>query len=498
MRHCIGIDLGTSAVKIILVNELGKVVLQTSKSYPLIQEEQGYSEQDPSLWVSQTIEGLKEIVNQFNGPVNSIEGISFSGQMHGLVLLDDQNEVIRPCILWNDTRTTKQCLAITSSFGEEILDLTKNKVLEGFTLPKLLWVKENEKENFHKIKTFLLPKDYVRFMLTGQLHMDYSDAAGTLLLDIDKKKWSDTIVDHFQIPSSICPKLVESYDCVGTITKKISELTGLSPSTKVFAGGADNACGAIGAKLTDEKTVLCSIGTSGVILANEIEDSTLTYDGALHVFNHSKPNSLYSMGVTLSAGQSLNWLKQTFFKNVSFDAMLEGIEEIPIGSLGLIFTPYLYGERTPHTDAFIRGSFIGIDARHTNKHFVKSVMEGITFSLNEIIHSYRQKGKTIEKVISIGGGAKNNLWLQMQADIFNAKVIRLDNEQGPALGAAMIAAYGLSWYPSFEVIADLFLKEKDEFTPNVSNVKQYEQLMKIYQTVYNHTKEINTQLQRFR
>lgn len=498
MKHCIGIDLGTSAVKIILVDELGCVVAQTSKSYPLIQEKQGYSEQDPRLWVSQTVEGIKELVNQFNGPIESIEGISFSGQMHGLVLLDEQMQVIRPCILWNDTRTTKQCLDITSSYGKEILHLTKNKVLEGFTLPKLIWVKENEQENFNKTKTFLLPKDYVRFMLTGQLHMELSDAAGTLLLDIHQKKWADSILDHFQIPASICPKLVESYNCVGTITKEMSELTGLAFSTKIFAGGADNACGALGAKLTDEKTLLCSIGTSGVILANENANNIPTYNGDLHVFNHSKPNSLYSMGVTLSAGQSLNWFKQTFCENESFDKMLDGIEEIPVGSLGLLFTPYLYGERTPHTDSVIRGSFIGIDARHTKKHFAKSVMEGITFSLNEIVKYYRQKGKTIEKIISIGGGAKNKHWLQMQADIFNAKVIQLDNEQGPALGAAMIAAYGLKWYPSFEKIAEVFLKEKYEYIPNLENVKKYEELMNSYQTIYQQTKEINTQLQKFR
>ena len=498
MKYCIGIDLGTSAVKTILVNDLGEVVAQSSKSYPLIQEQQGYSEQDPKLWVFQTIEALKEMLQQFDGHVNQIEGLSFSGQMHGLVLLDDQNDIIRPAILWNDTRTTKQCHDITSKFGTEILTITKNKVLEGFSLPKIIWVQENEPENFNKIKTFLLPKDYVRFALTGKLHMDFSDAAGTLLLDVQKKEWSEEITTHFNIPLSICPPLTESFEEVGTITEEISRLTGLSPTTKVFAGGADNACGALGAGIINDSTILASIGTSGVVLANESVEEVVDYRGDLHLFNHSKANTLYSMGVTLSAGQSLTWLKNTFCQDESFDEMLNGIEDIPVGSLGLLFTPYLYGERTPHTDANIRASFVGMDARHTKKHFVRAVMEGITYSLNEILLKYRQVGKQIEKVVSIGGGAKNSTWLQMQADIFNIKVVRLQNEQGPALGAAMIAAYGLQWEESFEQLSKKFLQIKDEYVPILDNVIKYNQLFKIYQTIYQHTKDMNEQLVLYR
>lgn len=499
MKYVIGIDLGTSAVKVLLINQKGEVCIELSKPYPLLQEKSGYSEQDPVQWVEKTTEALAELVNQFDGNVQEIEGISFSGQMHGLVLLDENNQVLRHAILWNDTRTTKQCQDIYDVIGRErLLAITKNPALEGFTLPKLLWVKENESDIFAKAKVFLLPKDYLRYRMTGQLHSEYSDAAGTLLLNVAEKSWSQELCELLGIDSSLCPPLVESHDCVGTITAQYAEKTGLSPLTKVFAGGADNACGAIGSGILSEGKTLCSIGTSGVILSYE-ESKERDFQGKVHYFNHGKENAYYTMGVTLAAGYSLEWFKSVFSeKNEDFTTLLSGIENVPIGANGLLFTPYIVGERTPYADSVIRGSFIGMDGSHTKKDFVRAVLEGITFSLNESIQIFRESGKNIDTVVSIGGGAKNETWLQMQADIFNVKIAKLSSEQGPGVGAAMLAAVGSGWFATLQECAEVFIEEVKSYEPKAENVAAYEKLFAIYQQVYGQTKELNIALQAFR
>ena len=496
MKYVIGVDLGTSSVKVLLVSQAGEVVHEVSKPYPLIQEKSGYNEQNPHDWVEQTTAAIQELIKDYDP--EDIEGISFSGQMHGLVLLDENFQVLRNAILWNDTRTTEQCQQIYDIVGEEkLLAITKNKALEGFTLPKILWVKQYEPEVFAKAKVFLLPKDYVRFAMTGQIHMDYSDAAGTLLLDIAAKKWSIELCELLDIPVSLCPPLVESTDFVGTVTKEFAEKTRLSEKTKVFAGGADNACGAVGSGILTEGKTLCSIGTSGVVLSYE-PTSMKDFHGKVHYFNHAEKDAYYTMGVTLAAGYSLSWFKDTFAKDEDFDAFLEGIEDIPAGSGGLLFTPYIVGERTPHADSQIRGSFIGVDSGHTQKHFVRAVIEGITFSLNESIEIFRESGKTVDTVISIGGGAKNKTWLQIQADIFNAKVLKLASEQGPGLGAAMIADYGCSWLNSLAECADQFIQVIEEYEPNQENVEQYQKIYRIYRDIYENTKELSHRLSEFR
>jgi xylulokinase len=498
LKYVIGVDLGTSAVKILLVNQNGEVCKEVTKSYPLIIEKSGYSEQNPEEWVEKTSAGLTELISQFDGDVNDIEGISFSGQMHGLVLLDENNQVLRNAILWNDTRTTKQCQEIVDVVGQQrLLEITKNPALEGFTLPKIVWVKENEPEVFEHASVFMLPKDYLRYRITGNIHMEYSDAAGTLLLNVPKREWSSEILDLFGLSSEFCPPLVESHSFVGTVTAEFAQETGLLEATKVFAGGADNACGAIGSGILVEGKTLCSIGTSGVVLSYE-ERNDLDFEGKVHYFNHSEENAYYTMGVTLAAGYSLSWFKDTFAKQEAFDTFLEGVAEVPAGSNGLLFTPYIVGERTPHADSTIRGSFIGIDAAHERKHFARSVLEGITFSLNESIEIFRSSGKTIDSIISIGGGAKNETWLQMQADIFNAKIEKLTSEQGPGMGAAMLAAYGCGWYPSLKECAEVFIQTAKTYYPIQENVESYKKLFTIYQQVYSQTKELNEQLREFR
>ncbi|WKA55398.1 xylulokinase [Planococcus shixiaomingii] len=498
MKYVVGVDLGTSAVKILLVDKQGNVVKSVSKPYPLIQEKTGYSEQNPQDWVDQTTFGLVDLLKDFDGDVNDIEGISFSGQMHGLVLLDEQNEVLRPAILWNDTRTTLQCQQIYDVVGEKrLLEITKNPALEGFTLPKILWVRQFEPEIFSRVKTFVLPKDYLRYKLTGQLQMEYSDAAGTLLLDVSNKEWSTELCGLLELDSSLCPPLIGSHEEVGTVTAEFAAASGLSPSTRVFAGGADNACGAIGAGILEDGKTLCSIGTSGVVLSYEASEDK-DFGGKVHYFNHGAPDAFYTMGVTLAAGYSLTWFKETFTPDESFDSLLAEIGTVPAGSNGLLFTPYLVGERTPHADAAIRASFIGMDSSHRRKDFARAVLEGITFSLNESIEIFRQNGKKIDIIVSIGGGALNEDWLQMQADIFNANIVRLTSEQGPGMGAAMLAAYGCGWFDSLKACADAFLQEDKQFQPNEEAAAVYKKMFAVYQEIYGQTKELNQKLLEFR
>ncbi|MGG4477996.1 xylulokinase [Bacillus altitudinis] len=497
MKYVMGIDLGTSGVKAILVDESGKVCCETTKSYRLIQSKPGYCEQNPEDWVEQTMAAMTELMERKPVQSKDVEGISFSGQMHGLVLLDESLQVLRPAILWNDTRTTPQCVRMTEKLGGRLQAITKNQALEGFTLPKLLWVKEHEPEIDQRIHLFLLPKDYVRYRLTGAIHMDYSDAAGTLLLDIGEQTWSEELCQTFDIPIRICPPLVSSEAEVGTLLPQIAKETGMAEEAKVFAGGADNACGAIGAGILSSGHTLCSIGTSGVILSYE-ENHNRELNGNLHLFHHAKKDAFYTMGVTLSAGYSLDWIKSLLAPNDSFKALLAGAKDIAPGANGLLFTPYLVGERTPHADSVIRGSFIGLDSRHEKAHMVRAVLEGITFSLNESIALFRQAGKRIDAIVSIGGGARSHTWLQMQADIFQAKVIQLENEQGPALGAAMLAAVGCGWYESLEACADQFIHQAAIFTPNQQHVDVYDHLFRLYQSIYTHTRDIHAGLAQYR
>ncbi|MBB6451319.1 xylulokinase [Geomicrobium halophilum] len=405
MSYVLGIDLGTSAVKVMLVGKDGTVHDEASKPLTLIQPQSGYSEQNPEEWYSQTVEAVKEIITRAPARSQDIEGLSFSGQMHGLVLLDENNDVLRPAILWNDTRTSKQCEHIHRIIGKEHLrELTGNEALEGFTLPKLLWVKEHEPDIFVETSYFLLPKDYVRLRITGKLHSEYSDAAGTIMLNKEKNEWSEEILHRLGIPAAICPPLVHSHAFVGEIQPSFAQATGLNEQTGAFAGGADNACGAIGSGVLSAGKSLCSIGTSGVLLSYQGEGKR-EVSGPLHLFHHGKAGAYYTMGVTLSAGQSLHWFKEQFAPDVDFETLLSNMSAKP-GASGLLFTPYLSGERTPHSDAMIRGSFIGLDARHTRGHLTRAVIEGITFSLNETLQLLRDAGQEVDEIISIGGGPK--------------------------------------------------------------------------------------------
>lgn len=488
MSYVLGLDLGTGSLKGLLMTKDGTIVTTQSAEYPLITPQTGYSEQDPLEWLKAAEQVIQMIVKEIPDAATGIKGISFSGQMHSLVLLNKKNEVLRNAILWNDVRTTEQCREITETLKEDLISITKNRALEGFTLPKLLWVKEKEPEIWQQVEHFLLPKDYLGYWLTGNQQMEYSDAAGTLLLDVEQKCWSKKIVDAFDIEERICPRLVYSTDCIGTVREELLERLGLQGEIKVFAGGADNACAAVGAGIVKEGVGLASIGTSGVFLSYE-ETGDKQYDGDLHYFNHVAKDAYYSMGVTLAAGHSLTWYKNTFAKNETYDELLEGVTNIPVGSMELYFTPYIVGERTPHADSKVRGSFIGIDINHTRDHFTRSVLEGITFSLKDSQILMEEKaGKSFKKIISVGGGAKNKEWLQIQADIFDATIVTMGTEQGPAMGAAMLAAVGIGWFADLKECAAEVVTYKEEIHAIPENVEKYKHSYKKYREIYPATK----------
>ena len=494
----IGIDLGTSSVKLIAVDHLGKVLTSVSNNYPIYHIKAGYSEQDPKDWVLQTIDGLAKIRQML--PNAQLKGISFSGQMHGLVIIDENKTVLRKAILWNDTRTTKQCQYIYDSLGEKrLLEITHNKALEGFTLPKILWVQQNEAELFEKMRYFMLPKDYLRYRLTGHIATEYSDASGTLLLDMNNLEWSKEICEHFNIPSHTYPPLISSHDIVGNLLPEICEETGWNTAS-VIAGGADNACGALGAGIIDAHKGMVSIGTSGVVLMVDSRDhqNTSEWDGKLHHFSHVLPDVSYQMGVTLAAGHSLSWFKDKFYADVEFVEMMQEIERVEKGANGLLFSPYISGERTPYADSSIRGTFTGIDASHQKAHFGRSVLEGITFSLRDCLALFEGKSDIPNSFLSIGGGAKSENWLQLQASVFNVQMERLTVEEGPALGAAILAAVGIGWFNSFQECVDQFIEVKDSKKPLNSEVDFYQELYNLYRIVYGQTVGLHEELLKFR
>lgn len=497
MSYVLGVDLGTSAVKVYAVDREGNIVAQQSFDYDLSHPKPGYSEQNPEDWVSATTVSIVRLILKDGLKPEEIEGISFSGQMHGLVLLDDKNQVLRPAILWNDTRTTAQTKEIAEKMGQEFIDVTRNVALEGFTLPKILWVKENEPEIFSQAKTFVLPKDYVRYRMTGKLAMEYSDAAGTVALDVANKTWSKEVQEAFDLDASFFPELIESIGLAGNISDSYALFSGLTTNTKVFGGAADNAAGAIGSGILQPNMVMSSIGTSGVVLKYE-DNADVDYKGRLHFFNHAIPNKFYSMGVTLAAGHSLNWYKHTFAADDDFTEMVSSAAESTVGANGLIFTPYIVGERTPYPDGDIRGSFLGVDDTHKKPDFVRSILEGIIFSFKDIFDIYDEVGADFDTVVSIGGGAKSPLWLQIQADIFNKKVVSLKNEQGPGMGAAMIAATGLGWFDTVQDAAASFISFGKEYLPNPEHAAQYETVHNIYKKAYAATAEISHDLLDYR
>ncbi|MBE3127898.1 MAG: xylulokinase [Candidatus Atribacteria bacterium] len=483
--------MGTSGVKALLISPEGKIISSKTESYPLATPHSGWAEQSPRDWWEATVKVIKETLS--HNPIDSkqIKGISLSGQMHSSVFLDEKMEVIRPAILWSDTRTSEQCKEIYAIAGglDQLIHYVSNPALEGFTAPKILWLKENEPENYKKVKYILLPKDYIRYKLTNERFTEVSDAAGTLLFDVIKKRWSTGLLEKLEINQDLLPPVLNSFDLAGRITKNIAEQTGLKFGTQVVAGGADNACGAVGSGITEEGRVMVSIGSSGVVLA-QINHPQADQEGRIHLFNHVCPDSWYMMGVTLSAGMAYEWLEKKLFNHrLSYTKLDQLAEEIEPGSEGLIFLPYLYGERTPHNDANARGVYFGISGKHDQRHFIRSVLEGVTFALKDSLELIKNKGVKIKEIRATGGGAKSRIWQQILADILGEEINLLNAEEGPAFGAALIAGVGIGVYSSFAEAVNRIIKVKKTIVPRIQNNEIYNQYYQLYKKLYYSLKE---------
>lgn len=495
MNYLIGIDVGTSGTRSVLFDENLNVISSASEEYPLYQPHNGWAEQNPEDWANATINTIKTIIEKSKVNGENIKAIGLSGQMHGLVMLDENNEVIRPAIIWADQRTGKECDEITEKVGKEkLIEITANPALTGFTASKILWVKNNEPDNYSRCRHILLPKDYVRFVLTGAYATDVSDASGMQLLDVPNRKWSDEILEILEIDRDKLAKVYESPEITGNITKSIAKKTGLREDTVVVAGAGDNAAAAVGTGVVIDGSAFTTIGTSGVVYAHS---SKLFIDpeGRVHTFCCAVPNCWHVMGVTQAAGLSLKWFKNNIYEGFdssgksTYDMINKQIEEVEIGSEKLIYLPYLMGERTPHLDPYARGVFFGLSAKHDKKNLARSVMEGVSFSLKDSYDILLGMGLKIDEMMITGGGAKSRIWRQMLADVFNCNVGTIQSEQGASLGAAILAGVGVGIFESVEYACEKYIKKGNEIIPNEVSHKIYNQYHEIYGEIYKDLKE---------
>ncbi len=488
MKYVIGIDLGTSGVKTLLVDHEGGIVSSAQVSYTPDFYSGGRVEQEPSVWWENTLKAIKALMEKNPQAKGKVTAAAVSGQMHSSVFLDSEGEVIRPAILWNDTRTTAQTKEIVEMAGgvKSLLDLTCNLALEGFTLPKILWLRENEPENYKKVNKVIMPKDYINFMLTGNIKTDVSDAAGTLLFDVKNTHWSGELCLRTGVSPEILPEVIPSTGLVGCVKEELCRELGFEPGCKVIAGGADNSCAAIGNGVIKEGQGVISIGTSGTVIGyvGEIKSEVT---GGVHLFNYSAPNSRYAMGCMLCAGEALNWTKRTFFENLSFDELNVLAEDAPAGSGGLIFLPYLFGERSPHNDPDARGAFIGIFGGCEKGNIIRSVMEGVGYAVKDMYEEV-VKFTDLNEIFITGGGAKSNLWGQICSDILNKPLKVLNISEGPSYGAALIALVGSGAAEDFEAAKGGKVKVIKEITPS-ENTKIYDRFYPVFRQLYKSNKE---------
>jgi xylulokinase len=489
--YFLGIDLGTSSVKIILMDDGGKVVSSVSKEYPVYYPEPGWAEQNPEDWWNATKDGIKEIIAKSGVKSDDIKGVGLSGQMHGLVLLDRDNNVITPAILWCDQRTQEECDYITVKIGKEgLLKYTGNKALTGFTAPKILWVRKHLPDVYERIAHILLPKDYIRFKLTGEYATEVSDASGTLLFDVSNRRWSKEMIDIFEIPEKALPKCYESTDVTGHVTKEASDLTGLEEGTIVVGGGGDQASGAVGTGTVKSGIVSVALGTSGVIFASQ-DKYAADEELRLHSFCHAN-GKWHVMGVMLSAASCLKWwvdnVNNYSSEAMTFDGLLEEAEKAHPGSDGLVFLPYLMGERTPYSDPYAKGSFVGLSITHNRGHMTRSILEGVAFGLRDSLELIKDLNIPVNEVRVSGGGAKSKLWRQILADIFNVRIDMINATEGPSYGAAIMASVGYGLFEDVDEACSKLIKVTDSVYPIQENVERYNKLYPIYVSLYSKLK----------
>ena len=477
--YFIGVDLGTSSVKLLLMNEKGEIKNIVSKEYPLFFPKTGWSEQNPEDWWKGCVEGIKELISGFD--TTEVSGISFGGQMHGLVVLDENDKVIRPAILWNDGRTGKECEYFNKTVGrEKISELTGNMAFTGFTAPKLLWMKENEPGLFAKIEKIMLPKDYIAYMLTGVHCTDVSDASGMLLFDVKNRTWSEEMCRLTGVKVSQLAKIFESYEVVGTVKPEIAAMLGLSENVKVIAGAGDNAAGAVGTGTLKHGMCQVSLGTSGTVLIST-DNYAVDPNNTMHTFDHAN-GKYHFLGCMLSAASSNKWWMDDIIGTKDYAGEQKNIKEL--GNNSVFYLPYLMGERTPHNNANARGAFVGLSMDTTRSDMTLAVLEGVAFGLRDAVEIARNLGIRVDRIRAIGGGAKSPLWCDILANVMNVKVDKINCEEGPGYGAAILAAVGCGVFASCEEAADSFIKVTKTIDPDAATVAKYEKRYKVFRELY--------------
>ncbi len=493
MSYLLGIDVGTGGSKAVLVDDDGAVVADTTTEYPLSTPKPLWSEQHPHDWWRATVGSIRTVLERANVAADRVAAIGLTGQMHGLVLLDGHGEVLRPAILWNDQRCAAECDVIHDRVGrEKVIEITGKPVLTGFTAPKILWVKSNEPDVYDRAAKLLLPKDYVRYRLTGALASDMADASGTSLLDVGRRRWSDEMIGALEIPRAWLPDVTESPQASSAVSDDGARETGLIAGTPVVAGAGDQAAEGVGTGIVAPGAVSVALGTSGVVFA-ATDSPHADRKGRLHAYCHAVPGVWHVMGVMLSAGGSFRWYRDVLGQPEVAEARRRGVDpydllagsaaEAPAGSEGLLFLPYLTGERTPHADPHARGAFVGLTLRHGKAHLTRAVMEGVTFGLKDSLELVRGMGVAVERVRVSGGGARSAFWRQMMADVFGAEVVTVNTVHGAAFGAALLAGVGAGMFAGVAEAAGALVRETGSTAPG-PNASIYPESYQRYRALY--------------
>jgi xylulokinase len=492
----LGIDVGTGGTRALVIDEAGRVIASATEEHRDFASPQiGWAEQDPGDWWRACGLAVHKVLAKAQLRGDQIACVGLSGQMHGAVLLDERSQVVRPALIWCDVRTEKQSQDLTAQIGAaRMIELTSNPALTNFTLTKCLWVRENEPELWKKVRSIMLPKDYVRLQLTGEKATDMADASGTLMLDVAHRRWSKEILQAVNFEESLLPKLYESPDICGRISATGAAATGLRGGTPVIAGAGDQAAGAIGMGIVSPGKVSATIGTSGVVFAATARPS-LDPAGRLHTFCHALPGRWFVMGVTQAAGLSLRWFRDKFACSTngnsdSYEQLTTGAANVPPGSDGLLWAPYLMGERTPYLDPNARGMLVGLTASHTRDHVVRAILEGVAFSLRDTFKIFKEKDVPVQTIRLGGGGARSKLWRQIQADIYGHQVEIVEAEEGAAYGAAILAGVGAKAWPSVDVACDAVVRVAENVSPNSEDSRVMEEAYAAYRRLYPAMKSI--------
>ncbi len=494
--YFLGIDTSTTSSKALLINNKGKVLAVSSSPHTLQTPHPLWSEQDPTEWWQAVAASIRKVLETANIQGSEVAGIGLTGQMHGLVLLDENGKVLRPAILWNDQRTQAQCDEIHKRIGKErFIQITGNVALTGFTAPKLLWVAQNEPEVYKQVQHVLLPKDYIRYKLTDQFAIDKADGAGTVLFNLKERNWSDEVLSALEINSGWMPPTFEGPEITGRVTSEAARLTGLLPGIPVVAGGGDQAAQAVGVGAVEPGIIGLTVGTSGVIFATT-PSPLIEPEGRLHSFCHAVPGMWHFMGVMLSAAGSLQWYRDTLAPGVSFDDLLRDAAKVPAGSEGLQFLPYLSGERTPYPDPLARGAFIGLTLRHTQAHMTRAVLEGVAFGLKDCFELIKNAGLgPIRQIRASGGGTKGALWRQILADVLESELVTVNTTEGAAYGAALLAGAGLGAWKDVISASQECIQITGSTKPNIDNFAVYRKAYAIYHELYPELSSIFKRMQ---